>query len=106
MRYLNVTLHLEEVLPTLSLPVAYRLLRYSIAFIWLFTAFISTVVSPSVGYELLSGIGLHGLLADLAIYGTSALEVALGVCVIWGRFTRPLVLVQAALIVGFTGIIT
>lgn len=93
-------------MPKLSFATAYLLLRISIAFIWLYTAFISAVVSPEVGYELLRKIPITGVLADLSIYATSAVEVLLGIFVLLGRYTRPLALLQAAMIIGFTLIIT
>ena len=93
-------------MPPLSLSKAYVLLRYSIAFIWIFTAIISTLVSPELGYELLKSLGITGWFADLCIFGTSAIELVLGACLIMNRWVRPLALVQVAMIIGFTLIIT
>jgi hypothetical protein len=93
-------------MPELSPTLARRLLRWSLAFIWLYTALVSAVLSPTEGLRLLEGAGITGALAAPLMYGTSLLEVLLGLAVLSGRYTRPLALFQAALIVGFTAIIT
>src|SRR5690242_16384302 len=94
-------LHAGGRMPKLSLQQAAWILRGSIAFIWLYTALVSMVLSPAQGLELLAATGITGPFATALMYGTSLFEVLLGVLVLWGRFTRPLALLQAAMIVGF-----
>ena len=57
---------------------------------------------------LLARVGLHGNLALLALYGAAALDIALGVLTLAcpARHRRSLWVAQAALIAGYTLLIT
>jgi hypothetical protein len=57
---------------------------------------------------LLARVGLHGALATLALYGAAALDLVLGVLTLAApvRWRRPVWLAQAALIAGYTLLIT
>ena len=57
---------------------------------------------------MLSRVGLHGALASFALYGAAALDLALGVLSLAcpARWRRALWLAQAALIAGYTVLIS
>jgi uncharacterized protein YbjT (DUF2867 family) len=82
------------------------LLRLSIAFIWLATGLISAFISAPEGFNLLEQIGITGTVADLALYGTSLLEIALGLATAIGCRVRWMGAVQLLLILGFMIILT
>ncbi|MCC6419573.1 MAG: NAD(P)H-binding protein [Gemmataceae bacterium] len=81
-------------------------LRLSIAFVWLATGIICAFISVAQGYELLGRVGLTGALADVALYGTCALEIVLGVATALGWRVWLMGVIQLVLIVGFTLILT
>src|SRR5262249_20181937 len=81
-------------------------LRLSVAFIWLATGVICMFFSVGQGYDLLRRVGLTGTLADVALYGTCSLEIALGVATALGWRVRLMGALQLLLIVGFTVILT
>lgn len=81
-------------------------LRLSIAFIWLATGLISALVSADQGLDLLRQVGITGPLAKWALFGTSGLEVALGLATLAGWRVRLMGAVQLALMAGFTAILS
>ncbi len=81
-------------------------LRLSVAFIWLATGVVSAFFAVDEGFRLLARIGITGALADVALYGTSYFEIALGLATALGWRMRLLGAVQIALIVGFTAILS
>ena len=99
-RHVNTFYHVEQ---EAARPF---LLRGSMAFIWVETAVVSALASPGLGLELLGRMGLRGTLARAVMYGTCGFELLLGLLVASGRFARPLAVVQALLIGGFTVIIS
>jgi uncharacterized protein YbjT (DUF2867 family) len=81
-------------------------LRLSVAFIWLATGIISAFVSTQQGFELLTQVGITGWPADLALYGTSALEIVLGLATAAGWRVRLMGTVQILLMCGFMAILS
>ncbi|OAI54005.1 hypothetical protein AYO44_03740 [Planctomycetaceae bacterium SCGC AG-212-F19] len=81
-------------------------LRLSIAFIWLATGFISATVSRRQGFDLLEQIGITGPLANLALYGTALLEIAIGMATAVGWYVRWMGGIQIALMLGFMTFLT
>jgi uncharacterized protein YbjT (DUF2867 family) len=81
-------------------------LRWSVAFIWLVTGLISIFVSRERGFELLAQVGITGVLANLALYGTATLEIALGLATAVGWRVRLMGCVQILLMCGFMAILT
>jgi hypothetical protein len=81
-------------------------LRLSVAFIWLATGIVSAVFAADEGLRLLARVGITGPLADVALYGTSYFEIALGVATVAGWRVRLLGAVQLVLILGFTAILS
>ncbi|MGO4470052.1 DoxX-like family protein, partial [Pseudoduganella sp. RAF53_2] len=83
-----------------------RALQFALALVWIATAVISAFVYPVSGsLEILARVGLHGSVAPVALYGASLLHFALGIATLaWPR--RALWAVQAALILGYSIVIT
>lgn len=83
-------------------------LRWSIAFVWIWTAIVSAGLYPvEESYELLTAVGVPAALAPLMLYGASGLDLAFGVgiLVLRGRLRRLLWLAQAALILFYSVVI-
>ena len=82
-------------------------IRQSVAFIWIATALISAVVYPvAESLKLLAAVGVTGQLAPVALYGTCALELAIGVAMALGWRVRLMGAIGLALIAGFTAILS
>jgi hypothetical protein len=84
-------------------------LRVALALMWLWTAIVSFGLYPvQDSYALLARVGLHGALAATALYGAAALDLLLGVLTLAcpPRWRRTVWLTQAALIGGYTLLIT
>src|SRR5262249_35188581 len=67
---------------------------------------ISAFVSADEGYRLLQQIGITGALADVALHGTSLLEIVLGAATAVGWHVRLMGVVQIGLMLGFTAILS
>lgn len=83
--------------------------RAAVALVWLVTAALSLGVYPVAGsYALLAHVGLHGPTASMALYGGALFDLALGIATLAlrGRALRISYLVQVALILSYTAIIT
>lgn len=84
-------------------------LRVALALMWIWTGIVSLGVYPvQDSYALLARVGLHGVLATVALYGAALLDLLLGVLTVAAprRLRRPVWLAQLALIAGYTGLIT
>lgn len=95
----------REAVLDLWLPV----LRVLLALMWIWTAGVSFGLYPvQDSYALLARVGLHGAVATTALYGAAALDLALGVLTLAcpARWRRALWLAQAALIAGYTLLIS
>jgi uncharacterized protein YbjT (DUF2867 family) len=80
--------------------------RYVLALVWLVTAWVSLFVYPVAdSLALLAEVGLRGAPAQAALYGASALDLGLGLACLL-RPGRTLWLLQAALVLGYTAIIS
>lgn len=83
-----------------------RLIRFTLAAVWLATGFLSIYVYPERdSMALLERAGLSGSLGEAALYGGALLDIALGVFTLLGR-GRSLWMTQAILILAYTVIIT
>lgn len=81
------------------------LLRYTLAFVWLATAWVSIAIHPrDASLTLLAGVGLSGAPAVLALYAAAALDLAIGLACLF-RPSGRLWCLQAALVLGYTAII-
>ena len=81
-------------------------LRFALALMWLWAAVVSAGLFP-VGESLamLARVGLTGTVAQVALYGACALDLALGVATLVVH-RRRLWTLQALLVLGYTAIIT
>jgi uncharacterized protein YbjT (DUF2867 family) len=83
------------------------LLRFTIAAVWLWTGVVSLWLYPHASsYDLLARTGAPEALFPLLLYGAAALDLALGAATLLLRRRRTLWLLQLALILGYTVIIT
>lgn len=72
-------------------------LRLSIAFIWLWTGFVSAFVYPEwESLAMLARVGITGAVAPVILYGISLFEIALGVATAAGYRIRLLGMIQLA----------
>ncbi len=82
-------------------------LRLAMALVWIVTGIVSLGVYPvSDSLALLARVGVHGPPALAMLYGAASLDLALGVATLAMRRRRALWRVQAALILGYTALIT
>ncbi|MES9905060.1 MAG: SDR family oxidoreductase [Sedimenticola sp.] len=83
------------------------LLRWSIAFVWIFTGIISVFVVPTeVSFTLLTKAGVTGLFAPLILYGASATDILIGLAVLTRHRPRLVGWLQITVIILYTLIIT
>jgi uncharacterized protein YbjT (DUF2867 family) len=83
------------------------LLRWSIAFVWIFTGLISAFIVPiEVSFAMLAKAGISGLFAPVILYGASVADLLIGIAVL-NRY-RPSMIgwIQIMVIVLYTLIIT
>lgn len=83
------------------------LLRISIALVWLVTGIVSLWVYPIAdSLELLHRVGVPAELGPTMLYGAAGLDFAFGAATLVLRKRRPLWLMQMALILFYTAVIT
>jgi len=83
------------------------LLRYAIAFVWIAAGVVSAGLYPEeASLALLAPLGLSGTLARVVLYGGAALDIALGLATLAPRRRRALWLVQGAVVVFYTALVT
>ena len=83
------------------------MLRVAIALVWIVTGVLSLGVFPvERSLDLLARVGLTGAAAQAALYGAAALDLAIGIATLVMRRRRAVWIAQAALILGYTAIIT
>ncbi len=83
-----------------------KLANYSLAFLWISTAIISTVISPEVGFELLSQAGISDLWANLFVYGGSLINILLGIWILSNKAIKICCWLQTAVIVFYSILLT
>lgn len=81
------------------------LMRYTLATVWLVTGVLSLGIFPQrESLELLEHVGMHGEVAQAALYSSAALDIVLGVLTI-ARPSPMLWRSQAALVLSYSIII-
>lgn len=96
----------QAALAAACLPLALRLLRWSLAVVWLATAAVSFGLYPVAdSLDLLARTGLTGPLALVMLYGAALLDLLLGIATLW-RPGRWLWWSQLALMGFYTAMIT
>jgi uncharacterized protein YbjT (DUF2867 family) len=99
--------HLEETVWHARLTHLRVPLRLSIAFLWLWTGFVSAFVYPEwESLAMLARVGITGPVAPLILYGISLFEIALAVATAAGYRIRLVGTIQLALVLAFTAILT
>jgi uncharacterized protein YbjT (DUF2867 family)/uncharacterized membrane protein YphA (DoxX/SURF4 family) len=82
-------------------------LRLSVALVWLASGVVSVFLYPlAESRALLAEVGLSGTLADLALYGSSALDVLLGLALAAGYRVRQAGTVSLVVLLGYMVILT
>lgn len=83
------------------------LLRVSLALVWIVTGIVSAGVYPvQESLALLARTGLTGTIAYAALFTAAALDVAIGLALLFARRRRYLYAVQAMVILAYTAVIT
>jgi hypothetical protein len=83
------------------------LLRLSIAFLWLFTGLVSTLVFPlQESYNMLARVGIEGAWQPLMLYGAAAVDILLGVATLISYRLNLVGRIQIGVILLYSGIIT
>lgn len=83
------------------------MLRISLALVWIVTGILSFGIYPvDDSLALLARVGLSGTVAQVALYGAAALDIAIGLALLFARRRRLLYVLQAAVILAYTAIIT
>lgn len=82
-------------------------LRLAIAFVWLWTGWVSAFMYPVAdSYRLLEQVYVPAVLHPIVLYGASALDFALGAATLTGWRLRPVVYCQVALMLIYMMVIT
>lgn len=83
------------------------MLRISIALVWIWTGIVSLGLYPTQdSYELLARVGVSAALAPLMLYGAAVLDLLIGLATLVMSRLGWLWLLQLAIILGYTIIIT
>lgn len=86
---------------------ALPMLRISIALVWIWTGIVSLGLYPTQdSYELLARVGIGASLAPLMLYGAAVLDLIVGLATLVMSRLGWLWLLQLAVILGYTVIIT
>lgn len=83
------------------------LLRFSIAAVWIWTGIVSFGLFPvEDSYALLDRVGVPRAFAPVMLYGAALLDLAFGILMLVLAQRRPLYLLQIAVVLGYTAIIS
>lgn len=83
------------------------LLRWAIAFVWIYTGLVSAFVYPvAESFSMLRAVGLDSWMLPLSLYGAALLDVAMGLSIVLRYRIWLLGIVQIAIITAYTVIIT
>lgn len=83
------------------------LLRLALAFVWLIAGVVSLGIYPvEQSYALLAATGITGVLAPIALYGASLLDILLGLATLALRQARWLWQMQIGVILVYSTVIT
>ena len=83
------------------------MLRFSIAFLWIYTGIISAFIYPvEQSYSMLEAVGVAEWLRPVMLYGAAALDFGLGMALLLSYRIRLIVLVQITVIVLYSIIIS
>lgn len=80
--------------------------KYSLAFLWISTAIVSTFISPEFGFDLLAKADVEGLLAELFVYGGSLVDLLIGLWIVSGKALKSCCWFQMAMIIFYSVLLT
>jgi hypothetical protein len=82
-------------------------LRIAIAFVWLFTGFVSAFVFPvEQSYAMLGRVGIEGVWQPIMLYGAAATDLLLGIATLLSLRLRLVASIQISIILLYSTIIT
>ncbi|KTD71032.1 oxidoreductase [Legionella steelei] len=83
------------------------ILKFSIAFIWLFTAISCLFFYPkAASYGLLAQIGVNAFWQPILFYGASILDAVIGLAVLFSNQLKKITLLQILIILGYSALLT
>lgn len=82
------------------------LARLSLAFLWIYTALVSAVLSPELGLSILAKAEVTGSLALFFLYAGAGLDLLLGCWLLTGKQMRWCYQIQLLTVVVFTLLLT
>lgn len=83
------------------------ILRFAIAFVWLFTGFVSAFLFPvEQSYALLDRVGIEDIWQPILLYGAAATDILLGLATLFAFNLRLTALFQIGIILLYSAIIT
>lgn len=82
-------------------------LKFSIAFIWLFTAISCLFFYPrAASYELLAQVGVNAFWQPVLFYSASILDAVIGLAVLFMSHLKKVSLLQILIILGYSALLT
>ncbi len=82
-------------------------LQFSLAFLWLFTAFCSAILSPkSASYHLMGQVGISAYWQPIVLYTAAAMDGLLGLAMLFWYQLKKVCILQIGFIVAYSAIIT
>lgn len=82
-------------------------LRLTLAFIWLWSGFVSAFLyPPEQSYQLLIPLGITGIAASFCLYGLIIMDVVIGMATLCRYQFKSLLILQIVLIVGYSIVIS
>ena len=86
---------------------AQPLLRFAIAFVWIFTGIVSAFIFPvEQSYAMLAKAGITGVWAPIMLYGAAATDFILGIATLMAYRINLVASIQIAIILLYTVIIS
>jgi hypothetical protein len=83
-----------------------KVAKYSLALLWIWTGLTSIVFSPEIGYKILAGASITGLVAEVAIYAGGILDILLGLWLLTAFKTKLCCITQVSMIIVYTALLT
>ncbi|MCU7830450.1 MAG: SDR family NAD(P)-dependent oxidoreductase [Candidatus Thiodiazotropha sp. (ex Myrtea sp. 'scaly one' KF741663)] len=83
------------------------LLRFTIAFVWLFTGIVSAFIFPvEQSYAMLAKVGFEGFWQPVMLYGAAATDMLLGIATLLSFRLRQVATIQIGIVLLYSIIIT
>jgi|ETN07SMinimDraft_1059922.scaffolds.fasta_scaffold01762_6 hypothetical protein len=87
-------------------PILFTSARFSLCLLWLTTAYASVFGNYNFGVSVLANGGITGGFADLSIYCGAAVDAFIGIWLLTGWKLKECLIVQAIVIITYTGLLT